>query len=306
MSARRNISAVFAVVLLAALVAQAVLVRRVDALRPQATLEEVLYVPSAAALKRMSLGYTGLLADIYWTRAVQYFGKKHLQRSKRFDLLYPLLDLTTSLDPHLLPAYEFGATFLTQTPPEGAGQADKAILLLNKGIAANPQEWRLYYNRGFVQYLELQDYHAASRSFQVAATKPNAPELRTLAARMAERGGDISTARALWEFAYKNSTDAAVKQNARKHLFALMIDAGIAELEKTVETYRQQTGRLPGSWRELVEAGLLRGEPVDPDGEPLRLVNGKVRVADPDKLPFITKGLPEKKQPSIRPDSGVQ
>ena len=25
----------------------------------------------------MSLGYDGLLADIYWTRAVQYFGGKH-------------------------------------------------------------------------------------------------------------------------------------------------------------------------------------------------------------------------------------
>jgi tetratricopeptide (TPR) repeat protein len=306
MSARGNITSVFAALLVAALAAQALLVRKVDALRPQATLEEVLYVPSAEALKRMSLGYTGLLANIYWTRAVQYFGKKHIQRSKRFDLLYPLLDLTTSLDPHLLPAYEFGATFLTQTPPEGSGQADKAVQLLSKGIAANPEEWRLYYNLGFVQYLELHDYQAAAHSFQVAQTKPNAPELRPLAARMAERGGDVSTARALWEFAYKNGADEAIRQNARKHLFALMIDAGIAELEKTVETYRQQTGRLPRSWRELVEAGLLRGEPVDPDGEPLRLLDGKVELANPDKVPFITKGRPEAKQPSIRPDKAVQ
>src|SRR3954471_16998183 len=192
---------------------------RVTQLRAHSTLTDVLFIPSAKAVKRMSLGYTGLLADIYWTRAVQYFGKKHIKQANRFDLLYPLLDLATSLDPHLMPAYEFGATFLTQTPPQGTGQADKAVQLLNKCVAENPNEWRLYYNLGFVQYLELHDYQPAPQSFQTGAGKPNAPELRTLAAKMAERGGDVSTARALWEFAYKNSMDEAVKQNARKHLY---------------------------------------------------------------------------------------
>jgi len=293
MNAQRKVTTVFSVLLVGALAGQALLVRKVDALRPQATLEEVLYVPSASALKRMSLGYTGLLADIYWTRAVQYFGKKHIQRSKRFDLLYPLLDLTTSLDPQLLPAYEFGATFLTQTPPEGAGQADKAVLLLNKGIAANPDQWRLYYNRGFVQYLELKDYQAASQSFQLAQTKPDAPELRPLAARMAARGGDVSTARALWEFAYKNGSDEAVRENARKHLVALEIDEAIQQLEQQVEAYRQRTGAQPASWRDLIMAGLLRGVPVDSDGKPLKLVNGRIELQDPDRYPFITRGLPK-------------
>jgi len=29
----------------------------------------------------------------------------------RYDLLYPLLDITTDLDPHLIVAYEFGSCF---------------------------------------------------------------------------------------------------------------------------------------------------------------------------------------------------
>src|SRR5690348_11604171 len=77
----------------------------------QASLEEILYVPSSKTLKRMSLGYSGLLADVYWTRAVQYYGGKRQDRSARYDLLYPLLDITTDLDPHLIASYEFGSVF---------------------------------------------------------------------------------------------------------------------------------------------------------------------------------------------------
>ena len=46
-------------------------------MRTTATLEEVLYHEFAQGIKRLSLGYDGLLADIYWTRAVQYFGRRH-------------------------------------------------------------------------------------------------------------------------------------------------------------------------------------------------------------------------------------
>ena len=53
------------------LAASMLLVRQIDRLRSGATLEEVMYVSSPKFLKRASLGFDGLLADIYWTRAVQ-------------------------------------------------------------------------------------------------------------------------------------------------------------------------------------------------------------------------------------------
>jgi len=62
---------------------------RVTQLRAHSTLGDVLFIPSAKALKRMSLGYNGLLADIYWTRAVQYFGSHHVALAKEYDLLDP-------------------------------------------------------------------------------------------------------------------------------------------------------------------------------------------------------------------------
>ena len=95
--------------------------RKIEDLREHTILKEALYIPSAKVVKALSLGYTGLMADLYWTRVVQYFGGKHHQHAEEYKLLAPLLEITTTLDPHLLVAYEYGAIFLAQRPPEGAG-----------------------------------------------------------------------------------------------------------------------------------------------------------------------------------------
>ena len=146
--------------------------RRVDQLRNRATLEEVLYVSSPKALKRMSLGYNGLIADIYWTRAVQYFGNKHVQGADSYKLLSPLLEIATTLDPKLLVAYEFGSNFLTAKPPQGAGMPEQAITLVEEGIRNNPDEWKLYYDLGFIYYLDREDYRNAADAFCPGIARP--------------------------------------------------------------------------------------------------------------------------------------
>ena len=130
----------------------------------EATLEEVLYLPSGKILKRLSLGYSSLLADIYWTRAVQYFGSQHIEKATHYELLYPLLDITTDLDPHIIVVYEYGSVFLSQPPPNGAGQPDRAVALVEKGIRENPEYWRLYFTLGFIHYMDRKDYQAAQAS----------------------------------------------------------------------------------------------------------------------------------------------
>jgi tetratricopeptide (TPR) repeat protein len=303
----RAISAGFVVVLLVCLVGQALVAQKVDSLRPAATLEEVLYIPSAKALERMSLGYSGLVADIYWTRAVQYFGGKHGKKSKRYDLLYPLLDITTSLDPHLIPAYEFGSTFLAQKAPQGAGQPEKAVMLLQKGIAQNPDAWKLYFDLGFVYYFETKDYLAASRALQHAAEMPGGNrELAPIAGVLAQHGGDLATSRHLWTMFYNEAKQEQLKKNAARHLVAIDNDELVTVLEAAVADFRQRHGRNPQNWSELIAAGYGRGIPRDPTGEPYKLVDGRVEVADPDKLPFITKALPKGMEPSIGPALNVQ
>jgi tetratricopeptide (TPR) repeat protein len=254
----------------------------------EATLEEVLYLPSGKALRRLSLGYSNLLADIYWTRAVQYFGGR-VQRSTHYELLDPLLEITTDLDPRLIVAYQDGAIFLAQKPTWGAGEPDKAIALLQKGIRENPTYWRLYFTLGFIHYLELHDYKAAEVDFRKGSEVPGAlPWMKVMAARMAEKGADLGTAFALWKGIYENANNPELQKTASIHLDSLRADADMNELDRRVQIYKQKTGSFPSRWSDLVRAGLLPGIPTDPTGAAYKLeADGKVSVQDPSKFKFL-------------------
>lgn len=269
------------------------LLQRIDRSRPTATLDTVLYLPSPTIIKRLSLGYDGLLADIYWTRAVQYYGGIHRTGGGRYQLLWPLLNIATRLDPHLTQAYEFGGAFLSAQPPNGAGEPDKAIELVKYGISQNPSDWHLDYDLGFIYY-DQKNYGAAANAFLAGSKLPHAhPFLAVLAARMAERGGELETARLLWTTTYQASTDKDIRSNALTHLRALQADAEVIQLESLVATYKKRFGRYPESFLNVARAGMLGGIPVDPAGHPYKLeADGKVLVSDPDALPFLENGLP--------------
>ena len=104
----------------------------------------ILYVRSGAALKRLALEYDALAADVYWIRAIQHYGGDRLDAgagpARRYELLYPLLDITTTLDPYFKIAYRFGAIFLSEGYPGGPGRPDQSVALLRKAIAAQPAE----------------------------------------------------------------------------------------------------------------------------------------------------------------------
>lgn len=300
MTSRRT-TRVFSALLVLCLAGSVISLRRVEQLRLGATLEEMLYIPSVKVLRGMSLGYTGLMADIYWTRAVQYFGGKHKERSTRYDLLPPLLHITTELDPHLVVAYKYGSVFLAQPPRQGAGLPDLAVEFVEKGIRANPHDWQLYYHLGFIHFIERQDYKAASRAFERGSEVPGAhPWMKLMAATMAQYGGERGVARRLWQYIYESTDDKFIRANAVKRLHALDVDDAIVALEQAVQAYHQQTGSWPSSWLEMVQAGYLRGIPTDPLGLPLKLkAEGRIELQRPDDIPFVTKGLPEGEMPLL-------
>jgi hypothetical protein len=303
MKGRSRITPVACICLVASLSAHVLVLRRVNQLRPRATLEDVLYISSPKILKRVSLGYDGLFADIYWTRTVQYFGHRHYNREHTYNELAPLLEITTALDPHLLPAYEFGASFLAPPPPNGAGQPDRAIRLMEYGIAHNPDNWHLYYDLAFVYYIELKDYREASEIFDRGSRVPKAhPFMKIMAAQTAEHAGDYTTARMLWSATFETSRQTAIRQNALEHLRAIQVDEDVASLQAAVTRFGQRTGRLPVSISELCAAEHLPGIPADPDGNAYTMTpEGLIFVQNPDDFPFISKGLPPGHKPSGLP-----
>ena len=300
MKPSRKVTLAASSLLIFCLAASAGLDSFIDRLRPRATIEDVLYLKSSQ-LKWVSLGFTGLMADIYWTRAVQYYGGKHHTVTPRYELLAPLLDITTDLDPQLVVAYEYGASFLAPKPPEGAGLPDHAVELVEKGIRANPDKWRLYYALGFIHYMERKDYEAAAQAFLRGSRVPDAhPWLRILAGKMAQKANDTQTARMMWSATFDTTQDQAIKENAAQHLVAIQVAEDVTGLEKIVGICRDRTGHLPTNFRDMAAANLLPGLPLDPLNQPYVLTpEGTVVVRHPEKFKFLEKGQPQGYTPTM-------
>jgi len=300
MKPRQKTTMVASACLILSLAASSFLLHRIDRLRPQGAADDALFLSSPKVIQRASLGYDGLMACIYWTRAVQYFGFRHHYFATSYNQLAPLLEITTHLDPHLMVAYEFGTSFLAPKPPHGAGEPERAIELLEYGIQQNPDTWKLYYDLGFVYYMELHDYKKAAETFERGSHVPNAhPFLKVMAAQMAQHAGEYETARMLWSATYQTAQDAQIKENATEHLRALRVDEDVEHLQKAVTRFGERTGRLPASIAELASAEGLSGTPVDPDGHAYKLTpEGRVEIRVPDDFPFASKGLPPGYKPA--------
>jgi tetratricopeptide (TPR) repeat protein len=228
--------------------------------------ERLLYLRSGRTADRVFLSFDAIASDVYWIRTIQHYGGDFMsgRTTGRFELLDPLLDLTTTLDPRFNIAYRFGAIFLAEPPPKGPGRADEAIALLEKGIAANPTRWQYMHDIGFVHYWFTNDYEKAADAFERAAAMPGAPEwLRPVAAMTRVQGGDRAGARRLLT-ELLSADQAYVRHTAERGLQQLQALDAIDRLQAIVERYHEATGAYPRDWRDLVAARLLRGLPLDP------------------------------------------
>ncbi|MET0551999.1 MAG: hypothetical protein ABW221_03105 [Vicinamibacteria bacterium] len=231
--------------------------------------EEVLYLWSGQHVRRLVPGLEALFADIYWLRTVQYFGgQRAFAEGKRFDLLEPLVDITTTLDPRYTMAYRYGAVFLAEPPPAGAGQPEKAVALLERGSLANPTSWQMRQDWGFFVYFFLHDAVKASHILDEAAQIPGAPLwLRSSAADFLRRSGERETSRSIWQHIYEQ-TEGQMRANARFNLDRLDAADAVDAHQNAVTAFRDRFGRFPTTLQELSGVGLLRAPLVDPSQVP--------------------------------------
>ena len=290
------------VLLLAASVALQVARDRVW--EPYTPERSVLWVQSSALADRLALSFDALAADVYWIRAVLFYGSTRLapEESRNFDSLYPLLELTTGLDPRFKVAYRFGALFLTEPAPNGPGRPDQAIRLLERGLEHDPTVWEYMHDIGFVHYWWTGDYQAAADWFYKAADAPGAGTwLRPLAAATLQKGGDRQSSRTLWRQMLESSEVEWQRRNAERALQQIDARDAIDEIEALLTRVEAATGRRPARLQDLVGRGGLRGVPLDPAGVPFVLDPNTGRVTVSRDSPLWP--LPD--EPRARPAGGA-
>jgi hypothetical protein len=230
----------------------------------------VLWIRSGTAAKKLSLGFTNLVADVYWMRAVIYYGSKRRDGGARpnFDQLYPLLDLVTSLDPHFRIAYRFGAIFLAEAYPSGPGRPDLAMKLLQRGIDQDFGHWSYYHDTGFIYYWWLNDREKAAEWFAKAGDRPGGPEwLKPMAAVTLAEGGNRESSRQLFR-ELRNSDVEYVRKNSERRLVQLDAMDQIDQLNRRVNAFRTRERREPKDFQEFASVAGVRSWPTDPTGTP--------------------------------------
>ena len=279
-----------------AIAAAAVVLRAREHTSPlPASTDRLLYLRSGQTASRLFLTFDALAADVYWIRTIQHYGRdrRSSRQTDRFELLQPLLDLTTTLDPYFNVVYRFGAIFLAMEPPDGPGRTDQAIALLEKGLRTRPDRWQYAHDIGFVHYWHTGDYAQAAEWFERAARMPRAPEwLRPLAGITRASGGDRAGARRLLE-ELLTAEEPYLRQAAEHRLAQLRALDVIDALQGLVERYRERAGSSPRDWSDLVRAGLLRGLPADETGTPFTYdpIDGRVGLSPESRLAPLPRGL---------------
>jgi hypothetical protein len=157
--------------------------------------EELLYYPSGFMVRQAALGYETAAADIAWLRGVQYYGE-HRLTDQKFEMIGHVMAIVTELDPNFVEPYVFGAFVLAQE----MGQPERGLELLERGMRANPTNWRLAFEAGFLYYVCRHDYTAAGRYFTWASRMPDHAEYAERFAAFAnEKAGNAGMAILLWK-----------------------------------------------------------------------------------------------------------
>jgi tetratricopeptide (TPR) repeat protein len=265
---------------------------------PREGMEDEDLIVQGAKLKGFSLGFEGLIADWYWMRSLQYLGDKMLKskddeinlndlRPLNPRLLYPYLNTATDLDPRFMAAFSYGAVVLPAIDPQSA------IDITEKGIANNPNEWRLYNYLGYI-YWRLEEYDKAADVYEKGSKVADAqPFMQVMAAKLKTQGGSRDTAREM----YRNMLDGANDEHARESVTRdlLRLDAldEIDAINPVLRAYQAQNNRCPASWGEIGrQLGTVKlsgnrplnfdraGNPFDPLGVPYVIVsqNGECRA----------------------------
>lgn len=241
-----------------------------------------------AKLKDYSLGFNGLIADWYWMQSLQYIGNK-IANSKEQTinlgdlrplnprLLYPLLDNATSLDPRYLAVYSYGAIVLP------AIDTDQAIKITEKGIANNPQEWRLYQHLGYI-YWRTKNYEKASEIYEKGSKIAGAPQfMQIMTAQMKTQGGSRETARAIYEQMLAEAQDTQTKDTAA--LYIMQIDSLDERdaVNSVLTEFKTKNNHCPNNWSEIFPFLQTVKLPNNRDF----LIDKNNNLVDPSGKPYI-------------------
>ena len=226
---------------------------------------DVAFVPEPSLAKLAAFGFDAVLGDYYWLQAVQIVGSEESPAGKS-QHIGRIIDVVTTLDPHVDHAYRFAAVWMTDD--EAAVRHANAIL--ERGIAYHPDDWRNRFYLGFNRFFYLGENAEAADAIAPAIGLPGAPRyLGRLTARLrSEAGGDLESAEAFLHELLRQTPDPLAQAEYQKALDEIETERRVRLLDLARGEFQRRQGRDIERVEDLVNVAppVLRALPTEPHG----------------------------------------
>ena len=232
-------------------------------LSSEESVRELMYFPTAEAVRLFSAGNEMAAADYLWLRMIQYYAY-HMRRDQNYEYLFPITDRLTDLDPRFVYPYTFGALLLVHDAQDSLN----SLALLDKAKRLNPDRWEFPYMKGFILYTFLRRDEEAAAEFTAASELPGAwVGAKRFAGWIYRKMGRREVAKAMWQEIFDTAKDPLDRSVAEYYLKAIALEEELERLNSLARRYRSSRGEWPSGLRDLISAGLLSRAPEEPFGK---------------------------------------
>lgn len=248
---------------------------------------DLIYLPSPQQARLMALGFTNVVADYYWVRALQYFTDP-TQSINQYKNLADFLEVVVGVDPD----YEFAYKFAGMAIPYDSGRfrfvnTKRSTSFLERGVKRFPNNWQLHFFLGY-NYLNFHNEPMkAAASFEAASKIPGAPTyFAAFAARIYSVGGDIDRALEFSKGVLASTTDPEIQGIMKARVLDLEVEKELRRIEAGAKAFSEATGRLPKDLAELVASGFPRAPPtfsLDAEGKAHTTIKFERMIIHDDK-----------------------
>ena len=223
-------------------------------------------LPRPELLKVLGNAQRNMLADYYWVLTTEATGRASNRYQYRDIADYA--ELVSELDPKFRYIYVFaGVSVPYNLGRETWVNTEESTHILEKGFVLFPDyvylRIVLAYNLSYFR----KEYQKAADILRDTIRLPMAPNyLSALATRLYAQAGVIDAGLTLAQSLFQNAPDPSTREAFEHRTKELLLERELQKLDKAIEEFRRQKGRLPDTLFEVVGAGIVDQIPTDPLG----------------------------------------